>query len=495
MSMYPDITNFNYDSDGNVVSYLEGTDPVILNTDNNGYIATITKGVIGNGTVDVFDYDDQGEILNAFTIPFGYGLNVCGKNIIYNGKKYRGMGVNFFDAITHSDLNARLAELSSYGVPFCRIMMGQYGAGGTSTSEWRLYLTNESQWWANLDTVVNAFENAGIGIIASVFFRSHTLADLMYYKYGKRDTLNQIGNPNSNSRKFMRDYTRKFVTRYANRKGIFAWEFGNEPFSFSQFDTANLPNPIFPPAGSGNTWTYTTNPDPATANGTSDFATMEDVYSGINDFASIVRQNDPYNRIINSGSAFPFANEYHMRIASPSGQLDTQIEWETDPVNGMHPLDIWNPSNCNVYDAHIYQEGNTPFWYWNNLGSNNIKPPGIAKYLADYARGKGKPVILGEFGSLTGTPGQNGNNGTDGTNPGEQNYFNALLNAVITNKIDISCIWNYGLSKTSSASVWNIDPNTSTSAATFIDRSASPPNRDYQLTAIAAANDAIKQLI
>jgi hypothetical protein len=484
-----DITNIQYDDQNRIVSFTEGISPVLVHRDNKGRVSTVSTGIQGSGgRVEVVKYDSNGKATGSVNIPFGFGFTTCGSDIILNGKRYKGMGMNFYDAFVHSsaDLTARFNELAAYEVPFVRINMGDFGAGSSGTQFWRRYLTNEASYWALMDTLVNASEAAGVGILCSMFFRYATFPDLMAYIYGKRDTLSEWGNPNSNTRNFMRTYTEKFVKRYRDRPFIYGWEFANEVYSPAYVDPTSANdttgNVLKSSAGygvtSGSPTEYVIVADPSTANGTSDVLTFPDITSAINDWAAVVRANDPHGRMITSGSNIPPTTAWakNTGVYNSTGQpLDLYDQWVKGAtikgVTGFSYFEKENEADVSVMCAHIYQDANLGAWYFRDKA---LLVPGLIALCNTLAIKNDKPFLIGEFGSIK------GGNGAGTTDIDERIHFQETVAAIVNSGVPLSLVWNYGYQAASVPSIyqWNTDPATSPWAV----------GREYGIQVIAPTN-------
>ena len=162
------------------------------------------------------------------------GLSVSAQGIVQrDGKAYRGIGVNYFDAFyrtlhdpTDTSYEAGFQTLQSLHIPFCRLM-----GGGFWPSEQKLYRENPHEFFRRFDAVVRSAERHHIGLIPSLFWNEPTVPDLV------GEPVKAWGDPASKTRKYMRDYVRDVVGRYRRSPAIWGWEFGNE-FSLS----ADLPN-------------------------------------------------------------------------------------------------------------------------------------------------------------------------------------------------------------------------------------------------------------
>ena len=140
------------------------------------------------------------------------------------GKPYVGIGANYFSLFgvllqngdNHSSLD-NLAALAKAGIPFVR-----FRAGGFASENYQLYLQNRTEYFRRMDLVVHAAEDNQIGLIPSLFWRLASVPEVV------GESRDQLGNPNSKSNQFIRQYTKEMVSRYNDSPAIWGWEFGNE---------------------------------------------------------------------------------------------------------------------------------------------------------------------------------------------------------------------------------------------------------------------------
>jgi hypothetical protein len=242
-------------------------------------------------------------LLGIVVIGFGLiaappGLQVdSAGTLTLAGRPYRGIGVNYYDAFvrtlaepSRTNYDAGFRGLAEQGIPFAR-----FSAGGYWPVEWGLYRTNRAAHFTRLDALVQSAERHGVGLIPSLFWFLSTVPDLV------GEPCDQWGNSNSQTIRFMRDYTLEVVTRYRNSSAIWAWEFGNE-YNLP----ADLPNaaqhrpPVVPELGT---------PAQRTAR---DEISQAAVRMALAEFAREVRRHDPH-RLIISGNAFPRVSAWHQQ--------------------------------------------------------------------------------------------------------------------------------------------------------------------------------------
>lgn len=473
-----EITNIVRDNaTGFVTSYTENGTVVVPTYDNSGKCVSLVYGAVGSGSVEVFDYNLDGSIRGSTVAPYALGLTQVGRQVLMNGKPYFGCGVNFYDAIDHqasydsaqsyyTNYKHFFDILVSYGVPFVRVNQGSFG---WSSQEWPLYLTNPGEWWARRDAMVQAAQDSGLGLICSMFWFYAAIPNLMYNIYGKRDSLSQWGVSNSNTRNFMRAYTAAFVQRYRNFSSLWGYEFSNEALTYHSDDVnsgntgrQSLKNWGAPNGGGS----YMITCD-STVNGSTDLMFSSDFRSAVIDFMAVVRANESNQRFISTGESVLATNEYNMRV--PTSNTDTFAQWYQGSgqyIRDRHPAGV-------AVSAHIYTTPIIPYWYFSD---KSYQASGLIGVYKAYADANNVPFFLGEWGALAGAPEYiNGSNGLQaGDVAGEQYLFNASANAIVQNKVVLSCPWNYNyLPNVAAVQNWNIDPGSS---------------REYQLQAIASIN-------
>jgi hypothetical protein len=310
--------------------------------------------------------------------------------ILKNGATYRGVGVDYFDPFYRTIVNpndtsyvAGFQALGQHNIPFVR-----YSATAYYPAELSLYQTNKDEYFRRMDGVVQAAQQAGVGLIPSMFWTYWAVPDLV------GEHMDQWGNSNSLTRQFMRSYTTDFVNRYKNSPAIWGWEFGNE-FNLN----ANLPNglkflpPIIPSEGT------------PTSRTTADLLTYAQIRSAFTDFSSVVHQLDPSHRIIETGDSAVRAEAWHNLNANT---------FETDtPAQQLEMLQGDNPGNIDTVSIHLY-------------GEDIPRLPA----LASLAQQIGKPLFVGEFGVSTNLPNQ-------------QQQFESLLQSIVQGNVSLAAAWVY----------------------------------------------------
>ena len=297
------------------------------------------------------------------------GLYVENGALMKDGQPYFGIGVNYFDLfsriLARPDDSSTLTNLTRLGharIPFVRFMCGGYWP-----SDQKVYLTNQAAFFERLDRVVRCAETNGVGLIPSLFWFLATAPDLM------GEHLDQLGNPNSRTIGFMRDYTTAIVRRYRNSPAIWGWEFGNE----YNLD-CDLPNaashrpPVVPELGT-----------PSTRN-ERDELRFDQLRVAFQAFGQTVRGLDS-SRLILTGNAVPRPSAWH-HIHDKSWAPDS-------PAQFAEILLRDNPDPANTITIHLYPEASQLY----PGGATSLDA--LLKLAVQSAEKAHKPLFLGEFGS------------------------------------------------------------------------------------------------
>jgi len=357
-------------------------------------------------------------------------LVVDGKGVLMkDGKPYRGVGVNYWDAFYHALGNPGqtryqqgFAALKELGIPYCRFM-----AGGFWPNDWRLYLDKPAEYFAIMDAVVKSAEENGIGLIPSLFWSYAAVPDIV------GEPMDQWADPKSKTQAFMRRYVKEVVTRYANSPAIWGWEFGNEYNLAADLPNASEHRPkTMPKLGT------------PTERGKHDELTHLMIRTACQAFAREVRKYDS-SRIITSGNSFPRPSAWHQR-QELSWTADTREQYLTMLLGD-------NPGPIDVCSGHLYPNDEKRF-------GGTVSYEELLKISLEACNKAGKSLFVGEFGA-----GEN-----LGPDQAHQK-FTEMLTALEKVGIPLAAVWDFSPTRDDKSYII-----TSTNS------------RAYQLTAIAEAN-------
>ncbi len=356
------------------------------------------------------------------------GLSVQDGKFFLQGRPYRGVGVNYYDLFTRlsakpGDLTTleNLATIARAGVPFAR-----FNAAGFTTRDWENYLADPNAHFATMDRVVRAAEQAGIGLIPSLFWTSNLCKAV-----GERKEA--WGDPKSRTFAAMQAYTKAMVARYIDSPAIWAWEFGNE-WNLN----ADLPN---------------AKDQRKPGEDERDDLKNTQLSVALDGFASAVRALDP-RRPIMTGHSHPRAAAWH-NTHEKSWKPDSYEQWQ-------EVLSVENPAAFDTVGIHIYAdtEANEACGKWTSGW------PDYLSRLKSYAAATKRPLFIGEFGLAEG-----------GKFSPEQVKvrFRDILTAMNANGTDLAAVWVFDLP--SQSKDWSI---TFTNARAYMLEDVIAANRQWQ---------------
>ncbi len=330
------------------------------------------------------------------------------------GSPFRAMGINYFDCFLATLKNERTPEFidgfrilkEDYKIPFVRFMAGPY-----AHTDWHLYVDDPDAYFAKLDRVVRAAEEAGIGLIPSLFWYVVTMPDLA------GEPVSALGDKDSRCRAFMRQYIHDVVGRYVDSPAIWGWEAGNEWLLAADLPKYNhLPRKKI---GSDQERT------PA------DKLLRPMILDAYIDIYHTIRSLDP-DRIIMTGDSIARAHAWHNRNKDAWGQ-DTRAQW--------HEIFRADTPDCyKVTSFHIYAEADKGYYKDDVLT--------LEEFVADVielCRKDGQLIWCGELGM-------------PGTDDDAREMFFRMMHTMEVNEVDISAIWNFKLRGTAQAE-WDISPD------------------------------------
>jgi hypothetical protein len=310
-----------------------------------------------------------------------------------SGAPYRGIGVNYFDAFRRvlldpadTSYDRGFQVLAKHGVPFARFL-----CSGFWPSEMRLYQEDRPAYFRRLDALIAAAEKHGIGLIASLFWQSSTVPDLV------GEPRDAWGNPQSKTHAYLRTYVREVVTRYQKSPAIWGWEFGNEYNLLADLPNASSQRPTVAP--------HLGTPDERSGR---DDVTHEMIRIAFTAFAREVRKYDSH-RILSTGNSFPRRSAWHQK---------TQKTWTQDtPVQQTEMLLGDNPDPMDTLSIHAYGDGAVASIRFARAVSAKCK----------------KPVFIGEFGAK-------------GTGQKGEEEFHSLLEEIERARVPLAAVWvfDYG---------------------------------------------------
>ena len=339
--------------------------------------------------------------------PPGLSANAQGL-VVKDGKLYRAIGVNFFDAFmrtfnapSDTSYRAGFQVLANHKIPYARVSMA-----GFAPNDYKLYLTNPTEYFRRMDGVVQAAADYHVGIIADLFWNNSVCADVA------GEHMNAYENPTSATYTFMRKYIDDVVGRYKDSPGIAGWECGNEYNLFN--DLSNGYSFLSTYAGS-----------PATRDPVLDNFPCTRTNTLLSEFAKEVRRVDPY-RIIVSGNSEPRGSAWH---------LTYQQNWTQDTVSQFgQVLRRDNPDPLDAICVHAYYTTANDFFAGLPVNYSGLMAATKAAGAVVH-----KPIFVGEFSAPSFLDTAN-----NPPNPDEHAQIAEILAAFEDNKIPLAAVWTFG---------------------------------------------------
>ena len=132
--------------------------------------------------------------ISAAGQDFPHGLYAEDGQLMRHGTPFRAMGINYYDCFVTSLESPETPEFvqgfkvlkEDYKIPFVRFMAGPFAHTG-----WHLYVEDPDAYFAKFDRVVEAAEEAGIGLIPSLFWYVATMPDLAGEPLSAKDIVEQ----------------------------------------------------------------------------------------------------------------------------------------------------------------------------------------------------------------------------------------------------------------------------------------------------------------
>lgn len=329
------------------------------------------------------------------------GLTIENGKLIKGGEEFHGVGVNYFSMFTGiftnkwnlSEVFQALEELKNYDCKVIRFSTLPFYA-----KDMGFYMEVEDTYWAKMDELIEKCEELDIGLIPSMFWT------FSFFDYYNEPYVEAIFDDNSQGMLFMKEYTYKFVKRYAESPAIYGWEFSNEKILSSDIPGQELSD------------TYISTD------------ALNHIYTV---WADIVAENDPYDRIIATGDTNPRESQYNQ------WKLGT---WNKDTwEQHMEVLATINPGKINTVSQHQYSlsslnpgDKTAPLFEANNWNS-------FFRYLIDASASLGKPCYVGEAG-FTCAAELGRENVTEET---LQEVYDSIGAAILDTDMQLVLLWNY----------------------------------------------------
>jgi hypothetical protein len=337
-----------------------------------------------------------------------YGLQVENGVLTLNEEPFYQIGSNcynlfnsgLFDNYSTNLPFKALEVLDGYDVPVVRFNCGIFEG-----KDLRYFEGSYREETLNLlKQVAQKAEELHIGLIPSLFWNLRSVPDYL------NESLLDWGNPESETRKYMREYTKDVVNALKDYKSVFGWEFTNEGNNLCDL--------------SAEFWMSYEGMSREKAEGM--LLTSDGFIDAITDFTAEVKKADTHNRMITSGNAILRPTQYFQHVNGTMGGLDTLEE--------HHAMNLlFHPDGMDVVSEHNYI-----FEY--ALKEQTLSLYELMKSSVETYRKNGKVYMVGEFGIVPLEVGEKDASGT--TYPRIEEMFRTMMST----GVQLSFVWNYDYS-------------------------------------------------
>ncbi len=316
------------------------------------------------------------------------GIQIAGGDTPYMtlaGKPLYVTGVNCYNlfnqsvnaSMSVSDMEETVRVLVEQKVPVVRFNCNIYHKNELAS----YYFGKKEQYFANLTRLAQLCDEAHILLIPSVFWQIATLPD--YYS----EALEEWGNTESETYKFMLNYTAEVINLLKGHKCIAAWEFGNEFNLAADIDIAGYPN-----------------------------ITATQIGTALKGFADVVASLDPQGRLISSGHSVMRNHQWHLFNAN-NWTVDSFAQYEE--MTG-----VMTPNPMKGMSEHIYEDARS----FSDRGTLD-RSSQIASSM-ECAKSLGMVFYVGEF---------------TGPSDASADVVKSHYDTYFDQGVQLSLIWNYAL--------------------------------------------------
>lgn len=283
---------------------------------------------------------------------------------------FYGFGVNLFPPFIRNlqepdtkVFRRDFALMREYEIPFVRVPFS-----GWDCALYRVYEEDPQKYFAAMDEIVAEAEKNHVGIIASLMWMESAVA---CYVGEKRC---RIGDTDSKTMAFSKQYVSDVVKRYVGRPGIWGWEIGNEYNLTADLCDPTIPDFLWPNIASmphGEIDGY-------------DFYTSRELHIFYREISAEIRKHDSY-RMISSGNGDMRFMAWQLRAASD--QKDEYHLWKNG--TGMDTREQFDEMN-----AFFTPDPMDTVCFHLQHGTLNVNPP---KYEMTLSRWGRTDVSAGEY--------------------------------------------------------------------------------------------------
>ncbi len=353
----------------------------------------------------------DGIVMLGNRVFYGYGLNLF-STFGYHLDSYFRYG-DPLDALEHQ-YKKDFEMCKKYNLPFVRVPFSTWGA-----NSYELFEKDRETFFRLLDDIVAEAERQEIGIVVSLLWNQDALP---YYVSEKRSAM---GDPESKTVRFAKEYVAAIVQRYKDSPAIWGWEIGNEynltADLCSKDLTEFLPHEVFKVGE----WDYY------------DYYTSDELLVFYQEIADTIRQYDDY-RLITNGNGEMRSAAYNLRYYSRGLMTEKHswpLNWRGDTYEQFQEMiQFYTPEPMDTLSFHYQAVNESGFLTTMHAGGTRYPlREAFAKYV-EASRSQGLATFFGEFGDFIEMEHK--------ASPEEvQQAFRSLLDDMMAADIQIACGW------------------------------------------------------
>ncbi|MBE6871740.1 MAG: glycoside hydrolase family 5 protein, partial [Ruminococcaceae bacterium] len=355
-----------------------------------------------------------------------YGLTVSDDGtILLAGKPFYAFGENNYGTYARwvEDYNKdwfreSIPLFKEYNIPFIRCSFSGY-----APSYYQDFDKNPDKYLEMMDEVIKCAEENQLGLIVSLMWNQIALPSA----FGEK--MSAMGDPNSKTVAFAKEYVATIVERYKDSPAIWGWEIGNEYNLSADLCDPNLkewaPQHYVVGEVTGH-----------------DYVTSAEVTFFYEEVAKVIREIDDY-RLISNGNgemrSFAYASYVSSTYFMNEENHTWSVSWSQNSRDEFYEMcDYFTPDPIDTLSFHFQHAtlGSSDPHYIMDFKLFYEGTLSLTEYLKAYAqaaRRLGKAAYFGEFGDMLDMD----------TAPDRAEKFQYVMDCIRDAGIQIASAWHY----------------------------------------------------
>ncbi len=289
-----------------------------------------------------------------------------------------------------AEARAQMDRARAAGFTHARfIASGYWPVDMTRSNGWR---TNPALYWQAVDQLMGDARARQLRLVPSLLWNAWLFPDL------NNQPLSAMFTPGSTTRTMADQYVREFVQRYANEPAVAVWEIGNEWNLLADLDFSTCTVCAGSPANSCAALAPSLGTPCRRVVGDNIFScnSCRNVSSPVQDLgqwaqavAQLVKQNDPLQRPVSTGHAYPRSSAAHL-ARSPCPACNWTADTEAEFALTLAQL---HPSSIDFISVHSYPGDESK-----RFGDTDSTGFALLQRTQTAATSLGKKLYVGEYG-------------------------------------------------------------------------------------------------